>query len=380
MKIKGILFSSLILALFVGAIPAMAAAAPGTPLCLPTGDSGLASECQELGPSSYLKRMSKLGLTFPLRALPAREPDGDLSYVPYAYARVTADEGRIYESLEAAIDGKIVASTIELGFNYVSYTNVAEVDGKKYYQINYNQWMSGADLSSGVAYTHFMGLEFEFTPARKFGWILQANVAKQAPGVNSADSNLSLVRWDVIQVYDIQEAGGLSWYMIGPDVWIDSRNAALVYPVHKAPKGVDNGRWIEINLYEQTVSVYENNQLVYATLVSTGVPGFWTRPGLFQITEKLETTPMTGSFELDRSDFYFLQDVPWTMYFDEARALHGAYWHTKLGYEQSHGCANLSTGDARWFYDWANVGDWVYVWDASGVTPTDPGLYGSGGA
>jgi lipoprotein-anchoring transpeptidase ErfK/SrfK len=89
---------------------------------------------------------------------------------------------------------------------------------------------------------------------------------------------------------------------------------------------------------------------------------------------------MSGSFEIDRSDAYYLEDVPWTMYFDEARALHGAYWHNGYGYPRSHGCVNLSPGDARWLYEWAELGDWVYVHDPSGLTPTDPSLYGSGGA
>jgi lipoprotein-anchoring transpeptidase ErfK/SrfK len=139
-------------------------------------------------------------------------------------------------------------------------------------------------------------------------------------------------------------------------------------------------RWIEIDLYEQTVAVYDGGRLVFATMISSGIEPFWTRPGLFQITEKLETTPMSGSFEIDRSDYYYLEDVPWTMYFDEARALHGAYWHTGYGYPRSHGCVNISPGDARWLYDWAEVGDWVFVHDPSGLTPTDPALYGSGGA
>ena len=43
-----------------------------------------------------------------------------------------------------------------------------------------------------------------------------------------------------------------------------------------------------------------------------------------------------------QDDFYYLEDVPWTMYFDEARALHGAYWHNGFGYPHSHGCVNLS--------------------------------------
>jgi len=89
---------------------------------------------------------------------------------------------------------------------------------------------------------------------------------------------------------------------------------------------------------------------------------------------------MSGAFEADRSDFYYLEDVPWTMYFDQARALHGAYWRQWFGWPGTHGCVNLTIGDARWLYDWAVEGDWVYVWDPSGETPSDPSLYGPGGA
>ena len=77
----------------------------------------------------------------------------------------------------------------------------------------------------------------------------------------------------------------------------------------------------------------------------------------------------------DPTDYYYLDNVPWTMYFDKARALHGAYWRTRFGYPQSHGCVNLSVGDAHWLFNWAHEGDYVYVHDSSGLTPTDPALY-----
>ena len=89
---------------------------------------------------------------------------------------------------------------------------------------------------------------------------------------------------------------------------------------------------------------------------------------------------MMGAFEADRSDFYYLEDVPYTMYYDQLRALHGAYWRTAFGFPQSHGCINLAPADARWLFEWAVEGDWVYVWDPSGETPTDPNYYGEGGA
>jgi lipoprotein-anchoring transpeptidase ErfK/SrfK len=145
-----------------------------------------------------------------------------------------------------------------------------------------------------------------------------------------------------------------------------------------APAGVTGNRWIEVNLEQQTLSVYDNNRLVFATMTSTGVASFWTRPGLFQIYEKKPTETMSGSTEADRSDYYYLQDVPWTMYFDEQRALHGAYWHNMFGYTMSHGCVNLSVGDAHWLYDWAKLKDFVYVYDPSGMTPVNSASFGAG--
>ena len=48
----------------------------------------------------------------------------------------------------------------------------------------------------------------------------------------------------------------------------------------------------------------------------------WTRPGVFQIFEEHDAAPMSGALEDASGDAYYLEDVPWTMYFDGARALH----------------------------------------------------------
>lgn len=373
-----ILFASILATMAMAALPQPALANPGSPLCLPGAYSGV--DCMDAGPAAYISRMERLGIVFPYQAFQAGKADSQLTQLPYAYAEITADQGRIFASLEAAIAGKPVARYIQPGFAYVSYVDVQVIDGKKYYMIAPGEWMKAGDLAANAVYSQFMGFTFTATPSRPFGWILQAIETRRTPGTGAPFSGVSFNRFDQIEVFETQEADGLSWYLVGPDMWIESSEAALVFPRTEAPNGVDNGRWIEIDLDQQTVSAYDNGQMVYATLTSTGVPGFWTRPGLFQIFEKTETTPMSGAFEADASDYYYLEDVPWTMYFDEARALHGAYWHTKFGYEQSHGCVNLSAGDSRWLFDWAQMGDWVYVWDASGETPEDPSLYGSGGA
>jgi hypothetical protein len=187
-----------------------------------------------------------------------------------------------------------------------------------------------------------------------------------------------LSEYDRVQIYASQKVGEDEWFLIGPDEWLDASLVGRVVPNTNPPEGVTNGRWIEINLFEQTLPVYDNSQLVFATLVATGMKPLWTRPGLFQIYSRLEGTLMRGATAADRSDYYYLQEVPWTMYYDEARALHGAYWRTRFGFQQSHGCVNLAPGDAHWLFNWAKEGDWVYVWDPSGQTPTDPAAYTAG--
>jgi lipoprotein-anchoring transpeptidase ErfK/SrfK len=50
------------------------------------------------------------------------------------------------------------------------------------------------------------------------------------------------------------------------------------------------------------------------------------------------------------------------LYFDGSIGLHGTFWHNGFGYRHSRGCVNLSISDAKWLYNFADVGTPVYVW------------------
>lgn len=352
----------------------------GKPLCLPDAYLYEPTDCLPLGPSVKLTELARLGMTVPLRPLPAVSPDPALSNSPVSIARINLEKTEpapLYNSFDDATQGLNPVRYIDPGaLRYVSFVNVAYYNNKPYIQLSSGEWMR----ASPVAYSHFQGLEFSRTPRNSFGWITDTAEVRTAPTYAAPLVNKVLYREDVVQIYDVQPADKTTWYMIGPGEWVERRYVRQVRINTTPPEGVTNGRWIEVNLYDQTMSVYDNRQLVFATLITTGVDPFFTRPGLFQIYSKKATETMSGAFEADRSDYYYLQDVPWTMYFDQARALHGAYWRTWFGYEGSHGCVNLSLGDSQWLFNWANEGDWVYVWDPSGETPTDPSYYGSGGA
>jgi L,D-transpeptidase catalytic domain len=354
----------------------------GAALCVPEVYSQVSDGCSLQGPAAYIERVTEMGIELPERPVPASSPSPDLVQLDYHYAQVMSQGASIFASLDDAVNHKKPSRILESGFDYISYQEFTEVNGQRYFLLRSGEWMYGGDLSRIGAVSPFQGVLIHAPIERPFGWVLTPVETKNTPGFSNPDDYTGhfLNRYDQIQVYGKEQANDETWYLIGPDEWLEDRMVGLVYPDATPPDGVTNGRWIEINLYEQTVTAYENGRPIFATLVSTGLPGFWTRPGLFQVYIKMETTPMRGAFEADHSDYYYLQDVPWTMYFDESRALHGAYWHNGFGYPRSHGCVNLSPGDARWFFNWAQEGDWVYVWDPSGDTPVDPSAYGSGGA
>ena len=360
----------------------------GAVLCLPGNYSFLATDCVPSGPSAYQSEMAQIGITLPEPPLPVIKPDFDLTYVNYYYGYVRTENAPVYGSMEDALDnipGKAIRR-INSSFSYISYIDTQVVDGKRVYMISPGEWMTAHDVSRVTA-PYFQGITFSQTPQNSMGWILtylsrnSVVETKRTPGVDIEDyTGHTYNNHDLVWVYAEAEANGMEWYQVGPDEWVPANVVARVIPKTTPPEGVNSNRWIEVNLYEQTVAVYDNHELVFATLVASGLDPFWTRPGIFQIYDKLDTTPMSGAFEADRSDAYYLEDVPWTMYFDDARAFHGAYWRANLGFPQSHGCVNMSIGDSRWLYDWAEVGDWVYVWDPSGKTPTEENLYGEGGA
>jgi hypothetical protein len=341
-------------------------------------------DCLPLGPSAYRTRLATQGLLLPLVALPAQPLNAAYGLLPYQYAILDDAPSPVYPTLDDAIAGSNAFRTIPAGqLRYISYIDYADTDHGRFFQLRAGGWLRVSSRVS-ISRSYPGGLEFSRTPFNAFGWILPLAPSvetKHTPGYALSDYTGHLIyTYQVIQVYATTLVDGYQWYLVGPDEWIEKRFVGRVIPNTTPPEGVTNGRWIEVNLSEQTLVVYENSQLVYAALIASGLDPFFTRPGIFNIYKKLEATPMQGAFEADLSDFYYLEDVPYTMYYDKLRALHGAYWRTAFGFPQSHGCINLATADSRWLFEWAVEGDWVYVWDPSGNTPTDPSYYGEGGA
>ncbi|MCT7951113.1 L,D-transpeptidase [Ancylothrix sp. C2] len=113
-------------------------------------------------------------------------------------------------------------------------------------------------------------------------------------------------------------------------------------------------RWIQIDVKRQRLYAWEGNKQVLALVISTGKKGFETPPGTFNIQSKHVFAKMEG-------EDYNVPDVPFTMYYHNGYAIHGAYWHNNFGTPVSHGCTNLAVDRAEWLFNWAEVGTPVIV-------------------
>ena len=240
-----------------------------------------------------------------------------------------------------------VIRTIDTGFNFI--TAIEETDG--WTKINADEWVKTENLSnSGGNVSRFTGVllpdgKLPYTVA----WTLVNLFPSKVPGGDPRESNGMHYRYTLVYIYDTVDVDGFRWYQIGENKWVHQFHVAKIEPIEK-PAEVDTERWISIDLYEQTLIAYQGDKPVFATLIATGQDRWPTVEGVHHIYYRKTRKHMSGGVVGD--DYYFLEEVPWTMFFDEGRALHGAYWHDAFGYRRSHGCVNLSITDAHWLYLW----------------------------
>jgi hypothetical protein len=334
----------------------------GQSLCLPGAYLQEPDNCLPMGPSSALTGYARIGLTIPQQPLPVQALPTGLGTVGFQYVLLIDQSVPVYGSLDEA-EAKSSRRTISAGKKYLAYRQRIENSKGVFYQFQTGEWIRGESVSSRVGYSsESRGALVKGVPRANFGWTIDPVETLNAPGTAGRPTGHTIPIYTLVYAYETRKVDGYNWVMVGPNEWAEDRIIAKVIYNPNPPEGVTNGRWAEINITEQTVSIYDNSQLVFAALAATGVAKLATRPGLFHVTKKVAAENMTGATEADRSDFYYLESVPWTVYFDEARAIHGIYWRTNFGRPASHGCVNLTIADARWFYDWVKEGDAVWAW------------------
>lgn len=128
------------------------------------------------------------------------------------------------------------------------------------------------------------------------------------------------------------------------------------YPIASGPKR------IEIDVSEQRMRVYEADRLIWDWPASTGLPGYPTRYGRFQVLDKI---PMAYS-------------RPWTLWMPHWLGIYWAggsengihslpiingqkLWAGYLGSRISYGCVVIGTDEGEQLFNWAEIGTTVEI-------------------
>jgi hypothetical protein len=111
---------------------------------------------------------------------------------------------------------------------------------------------------------------------------------------------------------------------------------------------------IEVNLTEQKLYLYDNDQLVKTLICSSGSQATPSLTGMYAVYAKAEKLDMTG-------DGYFAPKVPWVLMFNGDYTIHGNYWSTNFGTPTSHGCVGLPLDQAEYLFNWTPIGTIVSI-------------------
>jgi len=273
-----------------------------------------------------------------------------------------------------------------------TYSRTAPNGEQLKYLDNWNTWVSvkGSTVVNGVRWyntsqgwlqdwelrffplTNFEGYYFSGDEKDSLGFIIdpQSNV-RSAPATNSQMLGF-LKRYTPVGLVGVDNG----WARIAQGQWIAPQTVREVKLIERPANIGPDEKWVVINLTQQTVVAYEGDKPVFATLTSTGKGTTPTITGTYRVYRKVISHTMSGGTSDADKDPYTLDEVPWSMYFTQGYALHGAYWHDQFGAVRSHGCVNLSPADAKFLFSWTgptvppganainasadNPGTWVY--------------------
>jgi lipoprotein-anchoring transpeptidase ErfK/SrfK len=149
---------------------------------------------------------------------------------------------------------------------------------------------------------------------------------------------------------------------LAPQNWEKDFSARLAQAKKFTRAKIKEGKYIDINLAVQILSIFENGKIIDSFLISSGKRGMETPQGQYAIRNK---TPRAWS------KVYGLYMPFWmALVADGKFGMHelpewpGGYKEgvDHLGIPVSHGCVRLGVGPAKMIYDWAEIGTLVVVY------------------
>ena len=128
------------------------------------------------------------------------------------------------------------------------------------------------------------------------------------------------------------------------------------------------GRHFEADLREPALlTAFEDGGAIWSTLTLKGTTAHRTPPGVHRVLWRVPNETMTSErvyppIPRNAPGGYYLTGVLWTQYFtSDGASIHYNYWSSNWGYAGSHGCLGVGYNEAKFAWDWAEVGTPVYV-------------------
>jgi lipoprotein-anchoring transpeptidase ErfK/SrfK len=149
---------------------------------------------------------------------------------------------------------------------------------------------------------------------------------------------------------------------------------------HQTTFRIGDSHISRVDVARHQMYVYQNRKLINTFPISAGRDKYPTKNGVHITFEKSQVVTMdsaTVGIPRNSPDGYYEQ-VYWDVRISYGGAfVHAAPWSVaEQGISNvSHGCVNISTANATWFYNWSLRGDIVDVYN-SGAPPdtADPGM------
>lgn len=233
------------------------------------------------------------------------------------------------------------------------YVSVSQIVGD-WAEINPGEWIPANQLEPtnpsrlhGVLFPDgYEALEYPIGYSRTNVTFWSTRPGEEAP-ITNENAFAPYQRFDIFAEVEVD---GELWYQVGVDQWLPAEQINVLHNTER-PAEIDSRIWIAVDIDNQFVMAYEGETMVYAALTATGNPWTPTETGVFRVYLHYNSRAMTAGTPGDFW-YYYIQDVPYTLYYNGDQAIHGVFWHDNFGVYQSNGCVNLSMNDAYWLYHW----------------------------
>lgn len=234
-------------------------------------------------------------------------------------------------------------------------------------QINAGEWIL-TDALQAAPRSYLGGVFLDGLDTDVQSGLLHESVyLRTVPGTEDY-SDVLIEEYNPVYIYESRIVDDLEWVRIGDNAWIRRSSVRYINPVTQ-PVEIESQRWVGVDREEQILIAYDGDSPVFATLVSTGLEESPTHEGFYSTYARFSPRDMSRG-NINQPWFYHMEDVPYTFYFNDDQALHGAYWHNHFGTPQSHGCVNMSLTAAHWVYNFlsetVDITDenavWSMVW------------------